>query len=193
MGAKKLKPWAPPHRPSPVSRAVPGQRRCRRCSAGRRRGSRRAESCEHLSQVPAVHDHWQLGQALHLRSQLIDEAIGVDWLVERDVDVDVGEIFLRSRISRREQFSARAISRTPRPSANRRLISAYRSTVNFLRAMDLSRSCLRTTVQGRENRIAARRRWAESVEIGWVHSQEIRWVQSQEIGWAQSEAPRSKT
>jgi hypothetical protein len=50
-----------------------------------------------------------------------------------------------------------------------------------------SRSCLRTTVQGRSARIAARRRWAQSEEIGWVHSQEIRWVQSQEIGWAQSE------
>ena len=50
-----------------------------------------------------------------------------------------------------------------------------------------SRSCLRTTVQGRSSRIAAPRRWAQSEEIGWVHSQEIRWVQSQEIGWAQSE------
>ena len=40
-----------------------------------------------------------------------------------------------SRISRREHPSARAISRTPRPSATRRAISAYRSTVNFLRAM----------------------------------------------------------
>jgi hypothetical protein len=50
--------------------------------------------------------------------------------------------------------------------------------------MTLSRSCLRTTVQGRPNRIAARRRWVQPEEIGWVHSQEIRSVPSQEIGWA---------
>src|SRR6516162_4299975 len=53
--------------------------------------------------------------------------------------------------------------------------------------MSPSRSCLRTTVQGRSVLATARRRWAQSEEIGWVHSQEIRWVQFQEIGWAQSE------
>src|SRR5690606_24060184 len=40
-----------------------------------------------------------------------------------------------SRTVRREHFNARAISRKPRPSDSRRLISAYRSTVNLLRAI----------------------------------------------------------
>jgi hypothetical protein len=35
--------------------------------------------------------------------------------------------------------------------------------------------------------MTARRRWAQSEEIGGVQSQEIRWVQSREIGWAQSD------
>ena len=101
-----------------------------------------------------------------------------------------GELFNPARISRtsrREQPSARAISRTPRPSESRRSISAYRSTVNILRAMSPSRSCQRTTVQGTTALKAARRRWAQSEEIGWVQSQEIRWVQFEEIGGSQSE------
>jgi len=53
--------------------------------------------------------------------------------------------------------------------------------------MSPSRPCLHATVQGQSVLATARRRWAQSEEIGWVHSQEIRWVQSQEIGWAQSE------
>src|ERR1700726_2063918 len=44
-----------------------------------------------------------------------------------------------------------------------------------------SRSCLRTTVQGRSSRIAAPRRCAQSEEIGWVQSQEIGWAESEEI------------
>jgi hypothetical protein len=55
---------------------------------------------------PCTPDHWLLGQALHLRSQLIDEAIGIDWLVERDVDVDVGEILLRQFGENSETSSA---------------------------------------------------------------------------------------
>jgi hypothetical protein len=55
---------------------------------------------------PCAPSHWVLGQAPHLRSPLIDEAIGVDWLVERDVDVDVGEILLRQFGENSETSSA---------------------------------------------------------------------------------------
>jgi hypothetical protein len=75
-----------------------------------------------------------------------------------------------SRTSRREHPKARAISRTPRHSASRRLISAYRSTINFLRPMTLSRSCLSTTAQGLIPQKRARHGWVQSDEIGWVHS-----------------------
>jgi hypothetical protein len=62
------------------------------------------------------------------------------------------------------------------------LISAYRSTVNFLRAISLPRSCLGTTVQGLLARIRARHGWVQSDEFGWVHSHEIRWVNSSKSG-----------
>src|ERR1700730_7196095 len=50
------------------------------------------------------------------------------------------------RTRRREQPKAVAISRRLRPSARRRLISSCLSTVNTLRAIQLSRSCSATTV-----------------------------------------------
>src|SRR5450631_561358 len=50
------------------------------------------------------------------------------------------------RTRRREQPRAVAISRRLRPSARRRLISSCLSTVNTLRAIQLSRSCSATTV-----------------------------------------------
>src|SRR5690606_23384916 len=86
-------------------------------------------------------------------------------------------------------FNARAISRKPRPSDSRRLISAYRSTVNFLRAIATPSASCKTDDGTGPNRHRRRlaRGWSQSEEIGWVQFQEIRWSPSQEIGWSQSE------
>src|SRR5690606_9267696 len=93
-----------------------------------------------------------------------------------------------SRTVRREHFNARAISRKPRPSDSRRLISAYRSTVNFLRAIATpSVSCKTDDGTGPDRHPDGLRGWSQSEEIGWVQFQEIRWSPSQEIGWSQSE------
>ena len=90
---------------------------------------------------PCAPDHWLLGQALHLRSQLIDEAIGVNWLVERDVDVDVGEIFLRQFGENSELQALPALGcselRAPSPldTLRRRLIERRRfSLIQLLHA-----------------------------------------------------------
>src|SRR5690606_3537168 len=82
-----------------------------------------------------------------------------------------------------------AISRKPRPSDSRRLISAYRSTVNFLRAIATPSASCKTDDGTGPNRHRRRlaRGWSQSEEIGWVQFQEIRWSPSQEIGWSQSE------
>src|SRR3569833_2515647 len=60
-----------------------------------------------------------------------------------------GETLAPSRTSRtvaRARPSARAISRTPRPSASRRRISSYRPTVMLRKPIAPSSSCLGTTV-----------------------------------------------
>src|SRR6185437_819527 len=99
------------------------------------------------------------------------------------------------RTKRREHFSARVISRTPRPAASSRLISSYRSTVNFLRdIVALPLVIWRRTywAPGPAAKSAAGspafpRWWAQSQEIGWGQYQEIRWVLSRETGWVPCE------
>jgi hypothetical protein len=94
------------------------------------------------------------------------------------------------RTRRREHFSARVISRIPRPTASSRSISLYRSTVNVLRdiaPLPLVSSRSRTYRRAKNRPRAAAAGGSNPRKSPWVQSQETRWVLSRETGWVQWE------